>query len=131
GSKEVIEQARMLRQTLGGAMHRPAWLAAAGIIALRDMPRQCREDHRKARLIAELLSAVPGIAVDLEQVQTNTIQFDVTDPRWNAERLVAELAKRKIRVGSRGERSMRCMAHHSIGEAEIGIFIDELRDILR
>ena len=131
GSREVVDQARLLRQTLGGAMHRPAWLSAAGIIALRDMPKQCRVDHRNARLLAEQLAAVPGIRVDLEQVQTNTIQFEVTDPRWNSERLVAALAQRKVRVGSRGERSMRAMTHHAIGEPQIGLFIDELRDILR
>lgn len=130
-SKELVERARLLRQTLGGAMHRPAWLSAAGIIALRDMPRQCRQDHRNARLLAEQLAAIPGITVDLEQVQTNTVQFEVTDPRWNSERLVAALAQRKIRIGSRGERSMRAMTHHAIGEPQIGIFVEELREILR
>ena len=130
-SREVVERARLLRQMLGGAMHRPAWLSAAGIIALRDMPEQFRVDHKNARLIAGQLSEIPGIKVDLEQVQTNTVCFEVEDTRWTTESFVAALAERKIRIGSRGVRRFRVMAHHAIGEPQIGIFIDEVRRLMR
>ena len=131
GSKEVVERARVWRQMLGGAMHRPAWLSAAGIIALKKMPEQFRIDHRNARLLAEQLGKIPGVNVDLEQVQTNTVLFDVTDPRWTTESLVAALADRNIRIGSRGERRFRVMTHHCIGEPQIAVFVDELRALLR
>ena len=130
-SRERCEQARLLRQMLGGAMHRPAWLSAAGIIALKKMPEQFRVDHRNARLLAEQLSEIPGIRVDLEQVQTNTILFEVTDTRWTTEQFVAALAEKKIRIGSRGERRFRAMTHHAIGEPQIGIFVDEVRQVMR
>lgn len=129
-SREIVERARLLRQMLGGSMHRPAWLSAAGIIALKTMPEQFRVDHRNAKLLAEQLSEIPGVKVDLEQVQTNTVLFEVTDPRWTAETLVAALAERKIRIGSRGERLFRVMTHHNIGEPQIGLFVDELRALL-
>jgi threonine aldolase len=131
GSREIVERARLLRQMLGGSMHRPAWISAAGIIALKKMPEQFRIDHRNARLLAEQMSEIPGINVDLEQVQTNTVCFEVTDPRWTTEGFVAALAERKIRIGSRGDRLFRVMTHHSIGEPQIGIFIDELRALMR
>jgi threonine aldolase len=131
GSREVVERARVWRQMLGGAMHRPAWLSAAGIIALKKMPEQFRIDHRNARLLAEQLGEIPGVNVDLEQVQTNTVLFDVTDPRWTTESLVAALADRNIRIGSRGERRFRVMTHHCIGEPQIAVFVDELRALLR
>lgn len=130
GSREIVEHARSLRQMLGGSMHRPAWLSAAGIIALKNMPKQFHVDHRNARLLAEQLATIPGVKVDLEQVQTNTVLFEVTDTRWTTETLVAALAERKLRIGSRGERLFRVMTHHAIGEAQIGIFIDELRALL-
>jgi len=130
-SREIVERARTLRQMLGGAMHRPAWLSVAGIIALKEMPEQFREDHKNAKLMAEQLAAIPGIKVDLEQVQTNTVLFEVTDQRWTTETFVAALQERKIRIGSRGERRFRVMTHHAIGEPQIGIFVDELRQIMR
>jgi threonine aldolase len=130
-SREIVEHARMLRQMLGGAMHRPAWLSAAGLIALKKMPAQFRVDHANARLLAEQMSGIPGIKIDLTQVQTNTVLFEVTDTRWTTESFVAALAERKIRIGSRGERRFRVMTHHSIGEAQIGIFVDELGQLMR
>lgn len=131
GSKAAVERARVWRQMLGGAMHRPAWLSAAGIIALKQMPEQFKIDHRNARLVAEQLSEISGINVDLEQVQTNTVLFEITDPRWTTEGFIAALEERKIRIGSRGDRRFRLMTHHCIGEAEISIFIDEVRALMR
>lgn len=129
-SREIVERARLLRQMLGGATHRPAWLSAAGLIALKKMPQQFRQDHKNARLLAEQMSDIPGIKVDLEQVQTNTVLFEVTNPRWTSERLIPALEERKIRIGSRGDRLFRVMTHHAIGEAQIGIFVDELRQLM-
>ena len=131
GSREVVERARVYRQMLGGAMHRPAWLSAAGLIALRKMPQQFTIDHRNARLLAEQLSEIPGVDVDLAQVQTNTVLFEVTDPRWTTESFVAALESRGIRIGSRGERRFRVVTHHCIGEPQIAQFIDEMRALLR
>lgn len=130
GPREVVERARVVRQMLGGAMHRPAWLSAAGLIALKKMPEQFREDHKNARLLAEGLTRIPGLALDLGQVQTNTILFDIVHPGWTSERLVAALAAQGVRIGSRGERRCRMMTHHGIGEREIGIALDRLRRIL-
>jgi threonine aldolase len=131
GSREIVERARVYRQMLGGAMHRPAWLSAAGIIALQKMPQQFKIDHRNARLLAEQLSEIPGVNIDLEQVQTNTVLFDITDPRWTTESFVAALEERKIRIGSRGERQFRVMTHHCIGEPQIAQFVEEVRELLR
>ncbi|MBM3359309.1 MAG: hypothetical protein FJY54_16485 [Betaproteobacteria bacterium] len=130
GSREVVERARTLRQMLGGSMHRPAWLSAAGIIALKKMPERLRIDHENARLLAEQLGEIPGVKVDLEQVQTNTVLFEVTDASWTTETLVNALAERKIRIGSRGDRLFRVVTHHAIGEAQIGSFVSALRTIL-
>jgi threonine aldolase len=131
GSREVVERARVLRQMLGGAMHRPAWLSAAAILGLKKMPEQFRADHKNARLMAEQLSKIDGVIVEFDQVQTNTVLFEVTDQRWTTETLVAALSERGIRIGSRGERLFRVVTHHCIGEKEIARFADELGALLR
>jgi len=131
GSREIVERARVIRQMLGGAMHRPAWISAAGILALRNMPQQFHTDHRNAKLLAQLLAEIPGVTVDLAQVQTNTVLFGVTDTQWTTEALVAALSERGIRVGSRGDRLFRAVTHHCIGEPQIAHFTDTLRGLLR
>ena len=53
GSREVIERARIYRKALGGGMRQAGVLAAAGLIALEEMPKRLAEDHANARLLAE------------------------------------------------------------------------------
>jgi threonine aldolase len=130
GTRETVERARAVRQMLGGAMHRPAWMSAAGLIALKKMPDQFRTDHRHARLLAEGLARIPGLRVDLEQVQTNTVLLEIVDPAWNAETLVARLAEEGVRIGARGERRCRLMTHHAIGEAEIQAAVERIAKAL-
>ena len=45
---------------LGGGMRQAGILAAAGLIALEKMPARLAEDHRNARLLADLLQGDPG-----------------------------------------------------------------------
>ena len=76
GSRKAIEQARVHRKALGGGMRQAGVLAAAGLIALEEMPKRLHEDHANARLLAEAVAAQPEAAeIDLESVQTNIVIF--------------------------------------------------------
>ncbi|KAG0578888.1 hypothetical protein KC19_4G057100 [Ceratodon purpureus] len=78
GSNEFITKARRLRKALGGGMRQVGILAAAGLVALRDMVGRLKEDHANARLMAEGLNAVKGLHVDMTIVETNIVYVDVT-----------------------------------------------------
>lgn len=73
GRVDFIKQARRWRKTLGGGMRQSGILAAAGIIALTDHVARLTEDHANAILLAERLSEIEGIEIDLGQVQTNMV----------------------------------------------------------
>ena len=60
GSNAFVERARSVRKMLGGGMRQAGVLAAAGLIALEKMPARLVEDHRNARLMADLLSKTAG-----------------------------------------------------------------------
>ena len=57
GSKKAMEQARIFRKALGGGMRQAGILAAAGLIALHEMPARLVDDHANARLLAEAVAA--------------------------------------------------------------------------
>ena len=59
GSREAIERARVFRKALGGGMRQAGVLAAAGLIALHEMPKRLAEDHANARLLADAVAAQP------------------------------------------------------------------------
>src|SRR5580692_742345 len=65
GSAELIGRARIFRKALGGGMRQAGVLAAAGLIALEKMPARLREDHANARMLAEALSEIPEVEIDL------------------------------------------------------------------
>ena len=60
GSKEYMAEARFFRKALGGGMRQAGILAAAGLIALEEMPARLHEDHANARLLAEAVAVVNG-----------------------------------------------------------------------
>lgn len=71
--KDQIKDARRWRKMLGGGMRQAGILAAAGIYALENNIARLAEDHTNARLLAEGLAEIDGVAVNLDLVQTNMV----------------------------------------------------------
>ncbi len=78
GSSEFIDRARYARKALGGGMRQAGMIAAAGLVALEQMVDRLAEDHANARQLAAGLAQLPGLAVDLDSVQTNMVMVDTT-----------------------------------------------------
>ena len=93
GSRELVAEARAVRKALGGGMRQAGVLAAAGLIALEEMPKRLGEDHANARLMAEALAECEGVEIDLQGVQTNIVIFRLKDG-GDAAGLVAALKAR-------------------------------------
>ncbi len=79
GSRELIEEAWRWKQMLGGALRQSGILAAACLYALDHHVERLAQDHEHARVLAEGLAEIPGIAIDPRAVQTNIVIFAVDD----------------------------------------------------
>ena len=75
GSKDFITEAFRIRKSWGGGMRQLGILAAAGLYALKNNISRLEEDHRKAKMLAEVLGGIKSIKIDLDAVQTNIIIF--------------------------------------------------------
>jgi threonine aldolase len=75
-SDETIKRARREKHLFGGAMRQAGIVAAAGVYALDHHVERLADDHARARRLAEGLHDA-GLAIDLEQVETNFVQIDV------------------------------------------------------
>jgi threonine aldolase len=116
GSDEAMEQARIFRKALGGGMRQAGILAAAGLIALEKMPARLHEDHANARLLAETLSNIEGVAIDLDAVETNIVIFKLSGDVHGAE-LVSRLKTRGILASTVGPNTIRLVTHHDVDRA--------------
>ena len=117
GPKVVIWRARRARRILGGGLRQVGFLAAAGMVALRDMTGRLSEDHENAKYLGELLSAVDGVHVFAERTQIDMVFF-TTD--WDAEkasRYPAWMLGRGIKVTGCMDGEYRMVCHHDITRA--------------
>jgi threonine aldolase len=73
GSRELVKKARRWRKVLGGGMRQAGIIAAAGIFALQNNVDRLSEDHANARLLAEGLTRIDEIDIDMALVQTNMV----------------------------------------------------------
>jgi threonine aldolase len=110
GSAELIERARIFRKALGGGMRQVGVLAAAGLIALEQGPKRLHEDHANARLLAEALSNMEGVSIDLDAVETNIVIFKVAEG-INAADLVSRMKARGVLISSVGRDAIRMVTH--------------------
>ncbi|HEY1160269.1 MAG TPA: GntG family PLP-dependent aldolase [Terracidiphilus sp.] len=116
GSAELMERARLYRKALGGGMRQAGVLAAAGLIALEQGPGRLHEDHANARLLAEALSHMEGVAIDVDAVETNIVIFRLTGGLSAAE-LVARLKARGILASTVGPDAIRLVTHLDVDRA--------------
>jgi threonine aldolase len=119
GRGDFIDRARRLRKVLGGGMRQAGVLAAAGLVALDRMVGRLAEDHANALTLAEGLSTLAGLRIDLERVRTNLVFIDVVDPDWTAPQLVERLSSRGVKVLAAAARRVRAVTHNDVSAEDI------------
>lgn len=75
GSAEFIDRARRFMKQFGGGMRQAGIIAAGALYALENHRSRLAEDHDNAKILAEGLSDIPGIAIDVSTVETNIVIF--------------------------------------------------------
>ena len=114
GTREAIDKGRLYRKRLGGGMRQAGVLASAGLIALEKMPGRLSEDHANAKLLAEGLAKIPGIAIDPAKVQTNIVIYDVSGTGLTAPDFVKQLRERGIICGPVNNAKIRFVTHFDV-----------------
>jgi len=117
GSAKAIERARVFRKALGGGMRQAGVLAAAGAIALHEMPKRLAEDHANARLLADAVKNEAGAEIDLAAVQTNIVIFQLKG-EGDATAFCAGLKQRSVLASAIGPHSVRFVTHYDVSRAE-------------
>jgi len=110
GKADTIAEARLYRKRLGGGMRQAGILAAAGLIALEEMPKRLNEDHENARFLADALSKMAGIFVPHE-VQTNIVIFDISGTGLKTPEFSARLKARGVLMNGVSPVRMRLVTH--------------------
>jgi len=113
GSAVAMARARLFRKALGGGMRQAGVLAAAGLIALEEMPTRLAEDHANARLLAEAVAAHVAAEIDLGAVQTNIVIFKLRRG-GDAAAFCAALRAKGVLASGIGPRAVRFVTHFDV-----------------
>jgi len=131
GSGDFISEARRIRKVLGGGMRQCGIIAAAGITALEQMVERLKEDHENARRLAEGISRIASLSIDLDNIHTNIVYFDLESERLTAESLVERLADRAVKILNLGLARLRAVTHYGITDDDIDLALEALREIMK
>jgi len=118
GTAKDIARGRLYRKRLGGGMRQAGILAAAGLIALEEMPHRLGEDHANARFLAEEIAKMPGVSLDPSRVQTNIVIFDIGSTGLSTKEFSAALKARGILMNAIDTTHMRAVTHCDVTRAD-------------
>jgi threonine aldolase len=130
GTAQAIDRARGYRKRLGGGMRQAGVLAAAGLIALEEMPHRLGEDHANARFVAGELAKIPGIQIDPARVQTNIVIFDITAAGLATTELTAALKTRGVLMNGINPRQMRAVTHFDVSPQQCATAVEAISEAL-
>jgi len=130
GSKDFIEEARRVKQRLGGGMRQAGVIAAPGIIALTKMVTRLHEDHENAERLRTGLEAL-GIKVDREGILTNIVNLDVSPVGLEAPSFSEKLSQFNIKVKVCSKTNLRMVTHNDIKPEDIDLVLGKIETIIR
>ncbi len=129
GTNNFIDRARKFRKMVGGGMRQAGYLAAAAIIAVEKMVGRLGEDHANAKKLAEMLTSISGVSIDLESVQTNMVNADFSGLGMDTTKAIAKLAEKGIKVIGRPPTQVRMVLHRHITSSDVDYVIETIKEI--
>lgn len=118
GTKQSIERAHVHRKRLGGGMRQVGILGAAGLFAVQHHIERLEEDHKNARKLALALAGLPNFTVNLDDIHTNIVYFDVAPP-LHVQEVIQALEKEAIYLIPTGPHTIRAVTHLGVSASDI------------
>lgn len=129
GKKEFIDKARKARKLLGGGLRQSGFLAAAGLVSLKEMIPQLKIDHENALYLAKQLEAIEGITVCKDFLHINMVFFTMDSSKYNNSKFVDEMYKAGIKINPMEDGLMRFVTHYWIKKDEIDYIIKCIKQL--
>ena len=124
GSKAFIDDAKKVRQYLGGALRQGGVVAAPALIGLETMTKRLHEDHAHCRRLA---GALKGTPLRFEEPQTNILVMDASATGKGAKEIMDACAKEGVLFSPISATEFRAVTHRDVSAADV----DRAADVLR
>jgi threonine aldolase len=126
GPVDLIAAATIERKRLGGTMRQAGFLAAAGLVGLETMVERLKEDHVRARALADAVAqAFPASGYDPTTCRTNIVAFD----HPGARAIVTALEEKGVLAGPVAPRRVRLVTHAGVDDDDVQFVLEALKDL--
>ena len=128
GTQEMMARARRFRKMFGGGMRQAGVIAAGALYGLKYHRERLEEDHANAKILAAGLAQMPGIELNLADVQTNIVVFQT---EILAQELVDRLSEKGVAMLAVGEHSVRAVTNLMVSRSEIEQVVGAIEVVLK
>ncbi len=126
-SEKHIAKARRYRKMWGGGMRQVGLLAAAANYGVEHHWEKLKDDHRRAKEVAQTIAELEAFQVDLDHLQTNILLFDTI--KESAENVLEKLAEKEIHMIPFGPNTIRATFHFEITDEDVKKVQAALREV--
>ena len=121
GSKELIDQAILIRRRLGGSLRQiSGYMAAAGIYALDNNIKRLKEDHAHAQIISESIKNSKNLVL-ISEPETNIVLFK--HKNLSPEDVCKKFLDKKILIAPYNYPILRIVTHLGVKAEDVAHFI--------
>jgi threonine aldolase len=132
GTRKFITRARHLRKMLGGGMRQVGVVAAAGIISLEKMVDRLKDDHARARKLADGLRKIKGVLVDSDSPYTNMVYLNLDESiLLDGMQISTAMKKLGVLVDIENPRRFRLVTHYWVDDKAVDTAIKAFAEVLR
>ncbi|QOJ30133.1 MAG: threonine aldolase family protein [Ignavibacteriales bacterium] len=119
GSKDLMQEAFRKRKAWGGGMRQAGILGAAGLYALKNNIGRMKEDHEKARILADVINSLPYVEIDMKAVQTNILLFKPL--KMTVQETIAKAKELGVLFSPGKVDSVRAITHLDVSFEEVNL----------
>jgi threonine aldolase len=112
-------------------MRQAGVLAAAGLIALEEMPERLAEDHAKASWLASALAGIAGIKISPEKVRTNIVIFDISQTKMDSTAFIRRLREQSVIASAVNQSLVRLVTHFDVSRSDCEAAVEAVRQLCR
>ncbi len=124
-----IKEAFRVRKAWGGGMRQVGIIAAGALYAVKHNFERLSEDHENAKNLAEHISGLENVEVNLDNVHTNIVMFKPL--KKTVEEIIAECKEKGLLLGPGGVGIVRAVTHLDVDKEDIKKAKDILADVIR
>ncbi len=129
GPTAFIEEARLWKHRLGGAMRQAGIIAAAGVYAFENNVERLADDHANAKYIETELAKIPGVRQVNGPAETNILFFSVTETGLPVAEVGQRLLARGVRMAPYAATNViRAVTHLDVSRADCEQAVAALRE---